>query len=82
MSDENDNGRSSFETAILVLREISTTAGSSMAVAPTLFISAESAPHPTMMPATSRDSVPPDIRRMNRPMASATPVLNSPYDTM
>jgi hypothetical protein len=54
----------------------------SMAVAPTLFIKAEITPQVTMIVAIRRGSLSPANRRMARPIASATPVLNSPPDTI
>ncbi len=81
-SDEKERGMSNLETAILVRREMPTMAGMSIAVAPTLFMNAEITPQVTMIVAISLGSLSPANRRMPRPITSATPVLNSPPDTI
>ena len=81
-SDENESGISSCDTGTRVRRDIPTTAGRSMAVAPTLFINADIMPHVTIITATSRGTLSPASRKIRRPIKSATPVLNNPPDTM
>ena len=80
--EEKDSGISNFETGTLVCRDMLTTAGSNIAVAPTLFMKAEMMPQAIMITAIKRISLFPDNRRIYFPKTSATPVLNNPPETM
>src|SRR3989304_8318410 len=68
--EENESGRRSLETEIFFWREMLTTAGSNMAVAPTLFIKAEMMPQVSMMTAIRRISLSPARRKMKFPRDS------------
>ena len=73
---------SSLEIGIFVFLEIPITAGISTATAPTLFMKADIEPHTIIITAISLASLAPDKRSISEPRISATPVLNSPPDTI
>ena len=81
-NEEKASGISRREAGIPVWRAIWITAGSSTAAAPMLFMKADMQPQVSMSTAIKRGSLPPASRRMRSPRKSATPVLNSPAETM